>query len=40
MMLDKRLSDERMRSTSIKTHCSRMGINHERTNNHVGSLDR
>jgi hypothetical protein len=29
-----------MRSTSIKKHCSRVGIDHERTNNHVGSLGR
>jgi hypothetical protein len=40
MMLDKRLSNEGMRSTSIEKHCSRVGINHERTNNHVGSLGR
>jgi hypothetical protein len=40
MMLDKRLSNEGMRSTSIKKHSSRVGIDHERTNNYVGSLGR
>jgi hypothetical protein len=40
MMLDKRLGDERMRSTSIKKHCSRMSVDHKRTNDHVGSLGR
>jgi hypothetical protein len=40
MMLNKRLGDEGMRSTSIKKHCSRMGVDHKRTNNHVRSLDR
>jgi hypothetical protein len=40
MMLDKTLSNEGMRSTSIDKHCSRVGINYERTNNHVGSLGR
>jgi hypothetical protein len=38
MMLDKRSSNEGMRSTSIKKYCSRVGIDHERTNNHVESL--
>jgi hypothetical protein len=37
MMLNKRLSDERMRSTGIKKHCGRMGINHERTNGQLGA---
>jgi hypothetical protein len=40
MMLDKRLSNEGMRSTSIKKHCSRVSIDHERTNNHDGSIGR
>jgi hypothetical protein len=40
MMLDERPSNEGMRSTSIKKHCSRVSIDHERTNNHVGSLGR
>jgi hypothetical protein len=40
MMLDKRPSNEGMRSTSIKKHYSRVSIDHERTNNHVGSLGR
>jgi hypothetical protein len=37
MTLNKRLSNEGMRSTSIEKHCSRVGINHERTNNHLGA---
>jgi hypothetical protein len=40
MMLDKRPSNEGMRSTSIKKHYSRVSIDHEHTNNHVGSFGR
>jgi hypothetical protein len=40
MMLNKRPGDERMRTTGIKKHYSRMGVDHERTNNHVRSLGR
>jgi hypothetical protein len=40
MMLDKRPSNEGMHSTSIKKHCSGVSIDHERTNNHIGSLGR
>jgi hypothetical protein len=39
-MLNKRPSNEGMCSTSIEKHCSRVSIDHERTNNHVGSLGR
>jgi hypothetical protein len=40
MMLDKRLGDERMRSTSIEMHGSRVSVDHERTNHHVRSFGR
>jgi hypothetical protein len=39
-MLNKRPGNQRMRSTSIKKHCSRVSIDHEHTNNHVGSIGR